>query len=488
MLWAALHFSGLSLAVFAAETDDAGPLAIVRGNRLIAVNRAAVKAGVRPGMRGNEARVLSRQLVIRSQQPAREQALLERLAAWCYQFSSTVSIDAPMGLLLEIGRSQRLFGSIDQLLHRLEQGLQSMSVDYCLATARTAAGALLLANADVAGRYDETQQFDRAIQTLTLRALPLTAKHCRALHAAGLRTLGDLRNLPRAAVTERLGTAFDSWLCRVLGECGDVRETYHPPVCFSVRQLLPVAVGVVAGLLFVAQRLLQELAVFLRLRDKEALALQWRLFSEDAADQRFELSSRTASQDEDYWLMLLRQRFERLQLNDPVVEIELKCSQMQDCQAQTADLLPDAAIQHNTSVNGFIDKVRARLGAGAVNYLCSVSEHRPEYAWTNCEPEMVKAAESGAGESIRPLWLLSEPRPLRIVNGRPRHEGSLEFVGERERIETGWWDDKPIARDYFTVIETGSGMKLWVYRDCHGDRAWFLHGIFGCVIHQGQDS
>ena len=47
-----------------------------------------------------------------------------------------------------------------------------------------------------------------------------------------------------------------------------------------------------------------------------------------------------------------------------------------------------------------------------------------------------------------------------------------------ERIETGWWDDLPVARDYF-VATTVTGERLWVYRECHGGQNWFLHGRFG---------
>jgi protein ImuB len=45
-----------------------------------------------------------------------------------------------------------------------------------------------------------------------------------------------------------------------------------------------------------------------------------------------------------------------------------------------------------------------------------------------------------------------------------------------ERIDTGWWRDGPIGRDYFRVTLTG-GHHLWIYRD-HARRQWFLQGVF----------
>ena len=45
-----------------------------------------------------------------------------------------------------------------------------------------------------------------------------------------------------------------------------------------------------------------------------------------------------------------------------------------------------------------------------------------------------------------------------------------------ERIESGWWDGKGIARDYYIVRRTG-GARLWVFQE-RRTRCWYLHGVF----------
>jgi protein ImuB len=45
-----------------------------------------------------------------------------------------------------------------------------------------------------------------------------------------------------------------------------------------------------------------------------------------------------------------------------------------------------------------------------------------------------------------------------------------------ERIVTGWWRSRPIARDYYRV-EAQSGQRFWLFR-CLDQRDWFLHGVF----------
>jgi protein ImuB len=76
------------------------------------------------------------------------------------------------------------------------------------------------------------------------------------------------------------------------------------------------------------------------------------------------------------------------------------------------------------------------------------------------------------------LWLLPEPELLSTDNGHPLHRGKLRFVAGPERLETGWWDEHGIARDYYTAVSP-SGAGLWIFRNRGREASWYLHGIFG---------
>jgi protein ImuB len=121
-----------------------------------------------------------------------------------------------------------------------------------------------------------------------------------------------------------------------------------------------------------------------------------------------------------------------------------------------------------------LDRLRARLGREAVRGIASVADHRPEHSWRWCDP-----GETGIGipRIDRPLWLLSQPQPLQTQSGRPWLDGPLDLGQERERIDTGWWDDQEVRRDYF-VATTRHGERLWIYRELEGLQGWFLHGLF----------
>jgi protein ImuB len=82
------------------------------------------------------------------------------------------------------------------------------------------------------------------------------------------------------------------------------------------------------------------------------------------------------------------------------------------------------------------------------------------------------------GSFRRPLWLLPSPQKLEELDGVPRRRGTLRFVGDVERIETGWWDGGEIGRDYYTVFDI-YGVQLWIFRERTDPHRWFLHGVFG---------
>lgn len=56
-------------------------------------------------------------------------------------------------------------------------------------------------------------------------------------------------------------------------------------------------------------------------------------------------------------------------------------------------------------------------------------------------------------------------------------------MSSAERIEAGWYDGQPVARDYY-VAQDDDGACYWIYqertssRDAAGPR-WYLHGLFG---------
>ncbi len=477
MHWLAIHLPDLPLEVYTRALEVETPLAVSRRGkveRVLLCNRSALVRGVRPGQPVGGALALAADLRVLPRRPDAERFALERLAAWCGRFSSQVSLESPQSLVLEAAGSLRLFGGAQSLLERVGKGVSELGYGVRCCLAPTPGGALVLAARAGEGVLPDADALRVALSRLPLVALDLDERMLADLQRMGLRLVGELLRLPRAGLTERLGLDRIQYLQRLLGEAPDPRRCFEQPVCYRGRLELPAELSHVDALVFPCRRLLGELAGFLTGRQGGVQRLQWRLqHGEDIEDTCFTLGTARPERDPGRWLDLLRERLERLQLPAPVRAVGLDAADIRPLTPGSGELFPGLDCSRVPDPD-LLDRLRARLGEQAVHGLALVADHRPERAWRRCAPG---EAEDGRGRTDRPLWLLPEPLPLETRNRRPWWDGELDLGGERERIETGWWDGFEVAREYF-VARTERGNRLWIYREIKGGRSWFLHGVF----------
>jgi len=134
-----------------------------------------------------------------------------------------------------------------------------------------------------------------------------------------------------------------------------------------------------------------------------------------------------------------------------------------------------------------IERLQARLGPQRVCRALRVEDHRPERA-TAWQPALAAAPRVSAWPSApaltRPVWLLADAQALGERASRPALDGQpLQLLAGPERIETGWWDGVPVARDYF-IAQAHDGALVWIYRarlplSPAAGEGWFLQGRFG---------
>ncbi|HIP53722.1 MAG TPA: DNA polymerase Y family protein [Chromatiales bacterium] len=473
MRWLAIHLPDLPLEVHSRGIDPAIPLAVSGrrdGVRILYSNLAARRMGVVPSLRVEAARALAGGLRVRTRSSVAERHALRRLACWAGQFSPVVSLESPFALVLEAGGSLRLFKGEEGLLGAVREGLDRLGYEGRLCLAPTAGAALLLAAWEGAPMCVPDEGLHRAIGDLPLAALTLDEQSSALLKDMGVRRIGELLGLPRAGVAQRLGPELLLRLERILGRAPDPRPVFEPPVRFTTRLELPAEVESLEGILFAARRVLGELEGFLRLRQAGARRLEWRLVHQDLPVTRFGLGMASPERDARRLFDLLRERLERLELPAPVRGIGLQAGQTEPLAGRPRPLF---AQQQNTGVPEeearLLDRLRSRLGEAQVKGLRGVADHRPERGWAYCDPQW--RGDHSAPRAGRPCWLMAEPQPLEM------RRGGLTFEGERERIEVGWWDGRPVVRDYF-VVRTPQGERLWVFREAQDERRWFLHGVF----------
>jgi protein ImuB len=177
---------------------------------------------------------------------------------------------------------------------------------------------------------------------------------------------------------------------------------------------------------------------------------------------------REPTHDRERLLQLLEDRLERSLLPVPAVAVRMTSGAFRRLERKNTDLFERKPLAESTQA--LLERLQGRFGRAAVHGVCAVPEHRPERAWAKSPDGHGRRARVHAQEA-RPLWLLQQP--VIIEAGR----ASLKLLSGPERIESGWWDEQDVTRDYYTA-KNADGQRLWVFRD-HRTRSWFLHGLFG---------
>jgi protein ImuB len=469
-LWIAVCLPSLAFECLPA-VDPSLSAVVVESERgqlhVVAASRAAAEAGIASGTKLQTALALAASLQIFERAPSLERHNLESFAAWAETLTSMVSIEAPESLLLEVAGSLKLFGSLDAIKARLGAELARRYRDFRVCVAPTATAALWLARAASADVL-HWAQLGGSLAGLSLAVTRWPPEVQALLRDIGLRTIGECARLPRDGFARRVGRRYLLELDRAFGRSVDLRAEFESPQAWS--SLAELGEETVDSPIFLeaVERLLDELCAELAKRqaDIASLTLAFEHLHRPATVESFDL--REPTHDRSRLLQLIEDRLERSVLPVPAVALRLTSGIFRPFALEEAnlfDLKPAAE-----SAQALLERLQGRFGKTAVHGVCTVPEHRPEKAWAR-SPDGSGRQSRLLAQVARPLWLLQQPA---VIEGG---KASLTFVSGPERIESGWWDEQDVARDYY-VARNGDGQRLWVFRD-HRTRCWFLHGLFG---------
>lgn len=476
MLWACLHFPDFSLQLTLRASPAAGPTIITTaGNRpeVLSCNAQARRHGIAPGMTVSAAIALAPELHQHPRDPASETKALEGAAAWAGQFTAMVSLAQPDALLLEIEGSLRLFGGLRPLLLHLGQDLANLGYTAAIAAAPTPTAARLLARAAIGSTIADIAALEAALAELPLCLLDQPEDIIRMLALMGVHTVGECLALPRDGLARRFGQALLDELDRARGRLPDPRIPWVAPSRYRARLALPAPVQETEPLLFAANRLIQELAGYLRTKQAGITRLKLVLRHEDHRPTIVTLGLSVPSRDPRRILTLLRERLSTVTLPDRVEAIALESTETRPLGSRNLSLFPEDRLPEEERWL-IVEHLRARLGSESVYSITSHPDHRPELAWRCCEP----GTGTASGERTkRPLWLMEPPQRLRSEGELPVLGTTLTLLAGPERIESGWWDGKDMLRDYFVACDAAGG-AFWVFRERSADKAWFLQGMF----------
>ncbi|MGB5080861.1 MAG: DNA polymerase Y family protein, partial [Burkholderiales bacterium] len=407
-MWIALRLLRLPLEIFLRGSSTPEPFAVEERHRVIACDRKALARGVRAGMGVSAALALAPRLRIAPRDPAAETEALLGVAGWAAQFTPAVALEFPDGVLLEVAGSLKLFGGLASLIERLRRGLADMGWSAAFAGAPTPRAAFWLVLADREELVDSLDGIEPALASLPVEVLRRDGETRAALETIGVRTLGELRALPRDGLARRFGQRLLDDLDRALGRLPDPRNLFVPPERFRAGIELPAEVAQAEALLFAARRLVVQLSGFLAARSGGVQRFILRLRHRDRAPTEIAVGLVAPSRDAGHLTLLLRERLWGVTLAEPVREIVLLAGDVVPLPGRNLGL-PLEEGKPPGDWEPLVERLRARLGSEAVRGIANRAEHRPEHAGVIAEPG-AKQLQLDFGE--RPFWLLESPRPL----------------------------------------------------------------------------
>ena len=405
---------------------------------------------------------------------------LQSLAVRAQRFTPRISLAPPDGLLLEVRSSLHLFGGVDGLRQAVAGECAALHLPAALAFAPTALAALAGARSGRTFEVLDARQLAGSLASLPLGALRWPQALTERLARIGVRTVGAALRLPRAGFAQRFGAARLAELDRLVGRAADPRERFEAPLRFRRRRELPCESDSHGLLNAVLRTLLEDLGRFLTARQCGVMTLECRLWHRHAAPSRCVLRLAAPLADAVRLAQLFDERLRTLTLPEPVQACELRSGWPVPQPVYTGGLWQPGEQGGLAAAPGveLIERLRARLGPEALETLALVADRRPEGAWCVRPPAAQDPSQAVVNAEGRPLWLLPAPRLLRQRDGLPRWRGALRLEGEPERIETGWWDGRDVARDYYNARDA-RGRRLWLFREREPPHRWFLHGVYG---------
>ncbi|MDE2272246.1 MAG: DNA polymerase Y family protein [Xanthomonadaceae bacterium] len=472
MLWACVLLPSLALdGALRRRPPIEQPFALVDGpaqqRRLVAVNRDAARVGLYPGQRLAEADAICRNLLKEEHDPRRREEDLSLIAAWAYRFSSDVVLDPPRAVVLEIGRSLKLFGPWPRLEIRLREELAALGFQHRIALAPNPRAARVLAGVQDGIAVTDADALHAALARIPVARAGLPRKAAEALPGMGIRTLGQVMGLPRASLQRRFGRALIEALDALTGQHPANLERYQPAERFEAGMELPCEITHQTTLLFPLKRMLADLAAFVAARDGGVETFVIRFGHAYGTFTDLVIGLLAPEREAQALFDLAKLRLDQTVLTKPVIALGVHADHLPPLIPAGRDLF-DARPANALPWEALRERLRARLGEDAVQGLAVDPDPRPERA-SLCQ--RIDAAPSDPAPVLpaRPTWLLARPIPLRGP--------APKVLAGPERLETGWWDGGDLRRDYY-VLELDTGQRAWAFCAPGEHGPYMLHGWF----------
>jgi protein ImuB len=463
---------------------------------VLALDAAARRMGLRPGMPAAKAQALVPGLIMRDANPAADAKALDQLALWTLQcYAPAAAADPPDGLVIDVTGAAHLHGGEDAMLKGMVARLAASGI------AARAAIADSWGAAHAFARYGARSilvvlagDSTKALFDLPIAALRLPKTIVEELSVLGFAHIGELVAKPRAPLTLRFGPELCRRLDQAMGRLSEPIDPVRPPDLIEVRRVFVEPIGAPETIIRYIGKLTGQLCDTWENKGLGARHLDLLFHRVDNRIEAIRIGTARPVRDRKHLTRLLCAKIETVDPGFGIETMRLAATLAEPLtQKQTVSSLME---EPEADVSSLIDTLANRIGERHLYRFAPVASDVPERSVQKIAPAAPDISETWPDSWTRPARLLPRPEPIETLALLPDHPPvTFTWRGVRrrvtcadgpERIFGEWWkrDAELIAvRDYFRV-EDEAGERFWIYRSGDGEDAatgsqrWFLHGIF----------
>jgi len=505
-------------AVIRLESELRGkPVAILAGapplTKVFAVNREARELGVETGMTKAQTDAFQG-IAWRWRSLSQEWTAYAALLDCAWTISPRVD-DGPRRegqdfsdtAVLDLAGCEKLFGSAQKIAHDLKHIASEVGLEANIAVAGNPLAAVCAAQGflgvTVIPAGDERLQMGR----LSLEALRIPFELVETLRRWGVRTCKEFAALPEIAIVERLGQEGLRWWRLAQGANSHPLIAKDFPSNFEERMDLESPVDLLEPLLFVLNRLLEQLFARLRLHILSIGEVKVTLTLERKDSRRKEpvyhvrtLRLPVPARDGKLLLKLLRLDLEAHPPSAPVIAVSMLTTPARARSQQLGLFLPLSPDPERLEVA--LARIRNAVGENRVGAPVLLDTHSPDSFQQSrfVLPEMREKRSRAEKQATTAMRIYRPPlsASVEFQGGKPTFiscDGArrqiLAFAGPWRR-KGDWWSETAWAREEWDIEirtlrrkvqaePTASGEdETALYRVCKDLRVkrWFVEGIY----------
>ena len=472
-LWIYLYFPQLQLDLLQSSNEQALGIVDTSNNQLCQLNQKALKSGVKLGMGLASASLVYPDLCLHEYNQDVESNAITNRANKLYLFTSDIVLMPPQAIVLRAQNMLSLYGGLQdywQVIQQcLEQYLSEQHLKYIASSAYSVQGAKVLALSGQQLISQERKIIQEKLLRCSLSVSDIDPKDLDKLMRIGVKTYADLAQLALPEVANRVSRFSMSVINELAGKQAARLKFYQPTPSYHDYLELLYEVSNSDKLLPIIHRCINKLSEFLLLRNAHCLSISTTFFQRDHAPIEQIFNSIRPIYKACDWLDIISLQIESMLFSSPVYALSIHCSQYEVASIANDDMFANKS-SHVAALT-LLSRLQSKLGKVNVKRLHFVADFRPESSSLQTSINQDNAVNKASSKNSqifadRPGLLLPQPLPLRM---------QVEVIKGPERIQTGWWDDKPINRDYY-IGQSPNGQQVWIFKT--PNKQWYLHGYF----------